>query len=889
MSGFLDPNQAPGPFVFVLLHPARGTGLLKYCLGDGTPVDDFTMSLQGRPWNTTGRQPFVWDFVPPAAERTYAVLRVAADPSVTIRHGPRSYVPGPGQPDIEIIRVQDSRLLPQDGRPLEPHRLVRAPFYWQEGIDPDDGPEPIVTVLGAEIPPPGNVATVVPKPNGLEIRHVHGVWEVHVVVPLFSRAAFAYQLYPRQATDHFVRIVHTPNLEERQGGPADGPGIYVLLEREPSIYQVFAEMASRDAVPPQGSSLERQHFRAFQHETHSLRGTIGLAVLEADVGSIPYIGVLYDLGQLIYSMKTGRNYWTRESVSRTELGVMGLLALLPAAISAVGAARRLRALARGDGVWRRLIGIVVDERVAGHVAARTEPELVEAVRGLTAAEQESLVEGVDALANGRTTARQLLARFDQAVERAYLQAIASRRVERILDITGFRNPILAEGYSRYVSRGGVAKAFEWARLTRSRICRRELLRELGPDFVLILRRAENAPEARQVSPEALRLFDELAGEVTHYRDLRRRSAGIGHLFEADHFLEQRFMDSASVADDVFDPADIFALLVPKDEVVAAQLPGYRGYAHSAKTGVMRQLIPHGAEDVYTLQQWWDAHVYAFESLAVPEALWKPRLTEMFEDLRGVSDSGSSSAAVCRRSTSCRRDGDPEREDRAGERDELRAPSERGSEADESVVQPLSFKVHGWQYLIQVWRGPPAARSPGAARLAQTRPYVRRLPQLACRPLPSPRRSSRCSPSSPTRFRGGRLPLRAQVGRLPRDRVSRRRGGASSRAATCKPLDRYFPELHDGTAQRACPTAAWWTARSSSRRLMASTSTRCSCACIPAASRVAKLAKETPACVRRVRPAGRGRPRSAHPPQRERRARLEQLLAKAEPPHPSHAR
>ena len=29
----------------------------------------------------------------------------------------------------------------------------------------------------------------------------------------------------------------------------------------------------------------------------------------------------------------------------------------------------------------------------------------------------------------------------------------------------------------------------------------------------------------------------------------------------------------------------------------------------------------------------------------------------------------------------------------------------------------------------------------------------------------------------------------------------------------RPLDRYFPELHDALARRGCPTAAWSTARS----------------------------------------------------------------------------
>ena len=109
----------------------------------------------------------------------------------------------------------------------------------------------------------------------------------------------------------------------------------------------------------------------------------------------------------------------------------------------------------------------------------------------------------------------------------------------------------------------------------------------------------------------------------------------------------------------------------------------------------------------------------------------------------------------------------------------------------------------------------------------------------------------------------------------------------------RPLDRYFPELHDAAARRRCRPAASSTARSSSPTPRGLDFDALQLRLHPAASRVAKLAAETPVVVRRLRSARRRRPAtSASVPQRERRARLERLLAgrrAAAPPDADDAR
>ena len=93
--------------------------------------------------------------------------------------------------------------------------------------------------------------------------------------------------------------------------------------------------------------------------------------------------------------------------------------------------------------------------------------------------------------------------------------------------------------------------------------------------------------------------------------------------------------------------------------------------------------------------------------------------------------------------------------------------------------------------------------------------------------------------------GRRLPLRAEVGRLPRDRLSRRRRRLhpEPRPAAARSL---LSRAARRAARAACPTAAWSTARSSSRRRDGLDFDALQLRLHPAASRVAKLAQETPA-------------------------------------------
>jgi hypothetical protein len=235
---------------------------------------------------------------------------------------------------------------------------------------------------------------------------------------------------------------------------------------------------------------------------------VGLAVLETAIGSIPYVGCLYDLGQLLYSKMTGRNYWTGERVSTAELWLMGVFALLPMGISAVRAARRLAALARGTRPLEKALATAIGRASVEQIAATADPELVRAMATLSEEQQNLLVNTAEAVIARPRNAIDLLNQLEANIRVAYETNVANRELVRVLsgDFRSFRNPELAEAYQKYQSRGGPASVLEWMRRTRG-APRRAIIRELGEDFVEVLNRAARDSRIPELTPEARNLLD----------------------------------------------------------------------------------------------------------------------------------------------------------------------------------------------------------------------------------------------------------------------------------------------------------------------------------------------------------------------------------------------
>jgi len=133
-----------------------------------------------------------------------------------------------------------------------------------------------------------------------------------------------------------------------------------------------------------------------------------------------------------------------------------------------------------------------------------------------------------------------------------------------------------------------------------------------------------------VTQEAITFYDSVKGKVDSYRDLQKKvyNAGFGHLFETDHLIEERFFATLEVG---LDAGDWPALVVAKNQKVAAQIPGYKGYDHVTKTQRMRSLIPQGYERHFTPQQALDAHIKVLSELGADIELVRMGIEPLLAD------------------------------------------------------------------------------------------------------------------------------------------------------------------------------------------------------------------------------------------------------------------
>lgn len=156
------------------------------------------------------------------------------------------------------------------------------------------------------------------------------------------------------------------------------------------------------------------------------------------------------------------------------------------------------------------------------------------------------------------------------------------------------------------------------------------LRKLKRPSVRINLRGPRTRKPRVVTPRAMRVFEEIAGQVDEYAVLRKKLYGLGHLFEVDHLIEKRFISVFSAHGGTEHPDTWPSMAVPKNRQVAAQIPGYTGYIHLEKTRRMEALIPHQLEELFTPQQVWDAHARVLQELGLGDEL--TRVRGLFEQL-----------------------------------------------------------------------------------------------------------------------------------------------------------------------------------------------------------------------------------------------------------------
>lgn len=267
-----------------------------------------------------------------------------------------------------------------------------------------------------------------------------------------------------------------------------------------------------------------------------------------------------------------------------------------------------------------------------------DPTFKEAVRNLGEREGEFYML-YRAYQAGGIDVSQLVTFFDADMARAVRRFADEQRLLTVFtdDFSHFRHDPLRTRYTAYRSEGKTLSAVEWAKSQTSGQYRRALQAALGDDYVQLINRTLGERFKYEVTPAALHAYEMILNnaDAQFYSDLRKltSAAGIGRLFEVDHLVEKRFLQSLNVTEEVLDQENFFALVVPKNPAVARQIPQFLGiYTHSVKTQMLRELIPHGAEDLYTLQQWWDAHVFVLKKLGATPEVYMKKFADTFADL-----------------------------------------------------------------------------------------------------------------------------------------------------------------------------------------------------------------------------------------------------------------
>ena len=623
-------------------NPAGGTASITHDPLGGAP-DSIkrklrTLQLDAPPWNHSGRQPYAWEYTAPADPfHGFGVLTVVLAPTVRMLWNKSDWFGeyfGPLNPRLVLIRPQNAALVPPRGAPVLAHQIVRSPYPWASARDDTTAwwLRPSELRAGRT----KQSATVVPFENGVMVRHDGGEFELNITAPPTERAAFAYEIIFPQETGYSLRCVHTPNVE------ISG---WLTRDFDEGIPQIFIEHAvvhRIDQVPKQGAVLDPKQFRFEYFTDFKIRLSANtrrvVSVLEGVIGMIPVIGALYDAAQLVYTVATGTSFWGETvALSEDEICVQGLCAILNVALSATEVTGAIKKVIKA----RPKFAPALDHGVADAVRQKLDQRFLDGMREMSSADRKELVGALNALAAGQLDSRGVLKVANKGLAgKIKTLPDAERVLTKVFseDVSSFLSSELAEGYARYLAkkRGPRLGPVEWALKQTTGQYAELLRREIGDEFRSILAIVADKNAGKTLTPEALALIEDFGPAVSHYRNLRRKAKGYGAFFEVDHLFEKRFFKSPQL-EDAMDQSDFLSMIVAKDPRVAAQIPNYRGYVHSEKTALLRDLIPHGMEDKFTLQQWWDAHIYVGRQVGIPEDVLRGPLKDDFEFLLKHTD------------------------------------------------------------------------------------------------------------------------------------------------------------------------------------------------------------------------------------------------------------
>ena len=264
------------------------------------------------------------------------------------------------------------------------------------------------------------------------------------------------------------------------------------------------------------------------------------------------------------------------------------------------------------------------------------PVNLEGFEAMPLPRQQVVIDAYRSILGGTQAPSLLFDRLEPELATQLTNRIDEWRVGRVLNVffTGFRSASLRQAFARYVAGGGHYNAVQWAATRMDRANVQQLALALGSDFRSLLRQLD-PDHVWNVTKDAAAHFAANGKVPDFYSTLSKDNRGFGLLFESDHGIEFRFFRrQLDLEDFQLAYAHVQALLVPKNPIVAAQLPAdIVYYAHSVKTAMLARLIPHGFESAYTLQEVLDAYTLVYVHwLKVPLPIYQALVVDTFTGL-----------------------------------------------------------------------------------------------------------------------------------------------------------------------------------------------------------------------------------------------------------------
>lgn len=707
-----------------LVRPVDGSAVLRFyedAQRPDTKVAEYKLT-GGAPWHLSGSRPFAWDYLPPAGEREYGIIRLIAHRPVKIEPVQEPYwLPVPGRLTVftQVHRVQDIAQIPPPHLSASSWNTLGQPFEWQHGVDPFVEAETKVSYAPqARL----NHAVIQPFPDGMVFEHNLYKWRFRLSVPLNEPAAFAYDMRGPQSPEGFVLwVVTTPNVvlrgEREKRDPVEVASVPFVVSvyryPDPHLRVVHAVVPSIADVPAQGTEFAGRYFAYYEWdqfvERLSKLGRRRVMLIEAAIGFVPYLGPLYDIAQFAYAAASGKTFWG-EKVDEEQLASLGVVALMSIAFSSGSAKSALKTL----GTKSRLIGAVLGDSTEAAIRNVADPILVRALAEASTAEQRELVRLVEEAVKSSVSTGAVLRQFDKMVSKRFASLIKQGDVPRLIerhadellddptfreairglgaaetefhaayaayrqgaltveklsaqfsgemvraldryasekklleiftdDFLHFRHDPLRSRYTAYLGKEGRGlTALQWARSQTTGRYASVLEARLGKEFRALIRDTLGDAFLYHVSDGARNAYVAILRmtEAQTYSELRALAskAGIGKLFEVDHVLEKRFLKSLQIEGFPMHEDDFFSVLLPKNPAVGRQVIDEAAglYVHSEKTRLLREIIPHGAEDLYSLQQWWDAHVWVLRQLGASPEIYTKKMARTFEAITANS-------------------------------------------------------------------------------------------------------------------------------------------------------------------------------------------------------------------------------------------------------------